>query len=106
MLRARAVGFTVPLVGAPAQAAPVRPAIFPAEWCGNQAPPCVLSASRDGVPITESDPAYTVSASGSPQSDGEFLTQWGIADALIPGSYATLAPGTTSTASTSGRMSS
>ena len=85
-------GVTVPL-GASAQAAPERPAIFPSEWCGNQAPPCVMSASRNGVPITESDPTYAVSASGSLLSDGEFLTQWGISDALIGGSYATLAPG-------------
>jgi hypothetical protein len=86
-------GLTVPLAGAPAQAMPVRPRIYPSEWCGNQAPPCVVSASRNGVAITESDPTYAVSASGSLQSDGEFLTQWGIADALIHGTYATLAPG-------------
>jgi hypothetical protein len=86
-------GFAVPLAGPSAQATPVRPDIFPSEWCGNQAPPCVVSASRDGVAITESDPTYAVSASGSLQSDGEFLTQWGIADALAPGAYATLAPG-------------
>lgn len=86
-------GFTVPVVGASAQTAPVRPDIFPSEWCGNQAPPCVVLASRDGVAITESDPTYAVSASGSLQSNGEFLTQWSIADALIKGNYATLAPG-------------
>ena len=86
-------GFTVPVVGASAQTAPVRPDIFASEWCGNQAPPCVVSASRDGVAITESDPTYAVSASGSLQSNGEFLTQWSIADALIKGTYATLAPG-------------
>ncbi len=86
-------GLAVPLVGAPAQASPARPAIYPSEWCGNQAPPCVVSASRNGVAITESDPTYAVSASGSLQSDGEFLTQWGIADALIHSPYATLAPG-------------
>jgi hypothetical protein len=33
-----------------------------------------------------------VSASGSTQSDGEFLTQWGIADAQVKGTFATLAP--------------
>jgi hypothetical protein len=87
------VGFTVPLVSASAQASPARPDIFPAEWCGNQAPPCVVSASRNGVAITENDPTYAVSASGSKQSNGEFLTQWGIADALAPGSFETLAPG-------------
>jgi hypothetical protein len=87
------VGLTVPLVGASAQAMPVRPDIDPSEWCGNQAPPCVVSASRNGVAITESDPTYAVSAAGSLQSDGEFLTQWGIADAQAPGPYATLAPG-------------
>ncbi|HEY1618495.1 MAG TPA: hypothetical protein VGG25_12810 [Streptosporangiaceae bacterium] len=53
----------------------------------------MVSASRNGVAITESDPTYAVSASGQLQPDGEFLTQWSIADALIPGSYATLAPG-------------
>ena len=83
---------TVPL-GAAAQAAPGQPRIFPSEWCDNQNPPCVVSATRNGVPITESDPTYAVSASGSKLSDGEFLTQWGIADALIGGNYATLAPG-------------
>jgi hypothetical protein len=87
------VGLTVPLVSASAQATPVRPDIFPSEWCGNQAPPCVVSASRNGGAITENDPTYAVSAAGSLQSDGEFLTQWGIADAQAPGSYATLAPG-------------
>jgi hypothetical protein len=87
------VGLTVPLVGAPAQATPARPNIDPSEWCGNQAPPCVVSASRNGVAITESDPTYAVSAAGSLQPDGEFLTQWGIADALTPGSFETLAPG-------------
>jgi hypothetical protein len=87
------VGLTVPLVGASAQATPARPEIYPSEWCGNQAPPCVVSASRDGVAITESDPTYAVSAAGSKQSNGEFLTQWGIDDALAPGPYATLASG-------------
>ncbi len=82
----------MPLIGASAQAAPARPDIFPAEWCGNQAPPCVVAASRDGVAITQSDPTYAVSAAGSLQSDGEFLSQWSIADAQIPGSFATLAP--------------
>lgn len=83
----------MPLVNAPAHAATVRPDIDPSEWCGNQAPPCVVSASRNGVAITESDPTYAVSAAGSLQSDGEFLTQWGITDAQIHGTYATLAPG-------------
>ncbi len=85
-------GLALP-VGVPAQAAPARPGIDPSEWCGNQAPPCVVAASRNGVAITESDPTYAVSASGSLLSDGEFLTQWGIADAQIIGTYATLAPG-------------
>jgi hypothetical protein len=87
-----AAGLAVPLSSASAQAF-ARPDIFPSEWCSNQAPPCVVSASRNGVAITESDPTYAVSASGQLQSDGEFLTQWSIADALIPGPYATLAPG-------------
>jgi hypothetical protein len=87
-----AAGLAVPLVGAPASAS-ARPEIYPSEWCGNQAPPCVVSASRNGVAITESDPTYAVSAAGSLQSDGEFLTQWGIADAQVPGPYASLAPG-------------
>src|ERR1700722_19655093 len=85
-------GVPVPLVSAPAQATSARPDIFPAEWCGNQAPPCVVSASRNGVAITQSDPTYAVSAAGSLQG-GEFLTQWSIADASIKGTYATLAPG-------------
>ena len=87
------LGLAGPLVASPAQAMPARPNIFPSEWCGNQAPPCVVSASRNGVAITEADPTYAVSASGSLQSDGEFLTQWGIGDALIKGTYETLAPG-------------
>lgn len=87
------VGLTVPLAGASARATPARPDIFPSEWCGNQAPPCVVSASRNGVAITQSDKTYAVSAAGSLQSDGEFLTQWGINDALIKGTFATLAPG-------------
>jgi hypothetical protein len=85
-------GLAVPLVGGPTPAS-ARPDIFSSEWCGKQAPPCVVAASRNGVAITESDPTYAVSASGSLLSDGEFLTQWGIADALIHGTYATLAPG-------------
>jgi hypothetical protein len=85
-------GLIVPLAGAPAQARPTRPAIFPGSWCGNQAPPCVVAASRNGVAITQNDPTYVVSAFGSPQS-GDFLTQWGIGDALIKGTYETLAPG-------------
>src|SRR5580658_11328222 len=87
-----AAGLALPLAGA-ATPAIARPAIFPSEWCGNQAPPCVVSASRNGVAITESDPTYAVSAAGSLQSGGEFLTQWGIADAQIKGTYETLAPG-------------
>jgi hypothetical protein len=87
------VSLAVPLVGTSAQASPARPDIDPSEWCGNQAPPCVVSASRNGVAITESDPTYAVSAAGSLQSDGEFLTQWGIADAQASGPYETLAPG-------------
>jgi hypothetical protein len=86
------VGLAVPLVGASAQATPARPDIDSSEWCGNQAPPCVVSASRNGVAITESDPTYAVSAAGSLQSDGEFLTLWGIGDAQIHGTYETLAP--------------
>ena len=84
-------GLTVPL-STSAQAAPGRPDIFPSEWCNNHAPPCVVSATRAGNPITESDKTYVVSASGSSQS-GEFLTQWAISDGLIKGTYATLAPG-------------
>src|SRR5258708_6818439 len=95
LLAARLVtraSLTVPLAPS-AQAAPARPGIFPAEWCMHHAPPCVVSASRNGVPITESDPTYAVSAAGSLQPDGEFLTQWGIGDALIGGGFETLAPG-------------
>src|SRR3974390_2158797 len=58
------VGLAVPIVGTSAQATPARPDIDPSEWCGNQAPPCVVSASRNGVAITESDPTYAVSAAG------------------------------------------
>ena len=89
---AAAAGLALPLAGT-ATPAIARPAIFPSEWCTHQAPPCVVSASRNGTAITETDPTYAVSASGSLQSDGEFLTQWGIDDALIHGTYATLAPG-------------
>jgi hypothetical protein len=70
-------GLTVPF-GPSAQAAPERPRIFPAEWCGNQAPPCVVAASRNGVAITKTDPTYAVSAAGSLQADGEFLTPFSI----------------------------
>ncbi|HUB42440.1 MAG TPA: fibronectin type III domain-containing protein [Streptosporangiaceae bacterium] len=84
------VGLAVPLVGASAQAAPARPDVDPSEWCGNQAPPCVVSASRDGAAITQSDATYAVSATGS-KSGGEFLTQWSIADVNVPGNYASLA---------------
>jgi hypothetical protein len=85
-------GLAIPLGGAPAQASIVRPSIDDGDWCGiTTTTPCVVSASRNGTAITETDPTYAVSASGSEQS-GQFLTQWGIADALIPGTYATLAP--------------
>src|SRR5215471_13599588 len=86
------VGLVVPLVGAPARATPARPHIFPGAWCGNQAPPCVVSASRNGAAITQNDPTYVVSVAGTVQS-GETLAEWGIADALIKGTFATLAPG-------------
>jgi hypothetical protein len=88
------VGLAMP-IGASAHAMPARPDIDASEWCGTQAPPCVVAASRDGVAITKTDPTYAVSAAGSLQPGGEFLTQWGIADALIAvdGMYATLAPG-------------
>lgn len=81
-----------PLAGASAEAVPTRPDIFPSEWCGNKPPPCVVSASRNGVAITENDPTYAVSAAGSLLADGEFLTQWQIVDAQIPGVYGTLGP--------------
>jgi hypothetical protein len=88
-------GLTVPAATSAqaAQAVPGRPGIDPAEWCGNQAPPCVVAASRNGVAITKNDPTYAVSASGSLLPGGEFLTQWGIGDALIHGTFETLAPG-------------
>jgi hypothetical protein len=53
----------------------------------------VVAASRNGAAITQNDPTYAVSAAGSLQSNGEFLTQWGISDAQIHGTFATLAPG-------------
>jgi hypothetical protein len=85
------VTLTMPLAGASAQATSARPGIDAGEWCTNQAPPCVVGASRDGVAITEADPTYAVSASGS-QQGGEFLTQWGIGDVNVPGIYESLAP--------------
>jgi hypothetical protein len=89
------VGFVVPIAGVSAQAAPARPDVFDSEWCVNHAPPCVVSASRNGVAIAGNDPAYVVSAAGSLQAGGEFLTQWGISDTNTPtaGTYASLAPG-------------
>jgi hypothetical protein len=86
------VGLAVPLVGTSAQATPARPNVFPAEWCGNQAPPCVVAATRNGVAITQSDPVYTVFATGV-QTGGEFQTLWGISDVNVPGAFASLAPG-------------
>jgi hypothetical protein len=83
-------GLAVPLIGASAQAAPAS-GPYPGAWCGNQAPPCVVSASRNGVAITENDPTYVVSVTGYKQS-GEFLATWNIADYQILGTYATLAP--------------
>jgi hypothetical protein len=86
------VALGAPLIGAPAQATPNQPHIFPGAWCGTQAPPCVVGASRNGVAIGPNDPTYVVSVAGSDQN-GEFLSQWSIADALIKGTFATLAPG-------------
>jgi hypothetical protein len=85
-------GLSVPLGATTARATPARPDINAIGWCGTQAAPCVVSASRDGVAITQSDPTYAVNAYGSLQPGGEFLTQWSISDALIPGTYQTLAP--------------
>jgi hypothetical protein len=85
------LGLAVPLVGASAQATPAGSGPYPGAWCDHQAPPCVLSASRNGVAITEDDPTYVVSVTGYKQS-GEFLATWNIADYQILGTYATLAP--------------
>ena len=84
-------GLAVP-VSTSAQAAPDRPTVDPGEWCTHHAAPCVVSATRNGVAITEGDPTYVVSVAGSSQSNGDFLSQWSIADALLKGTYATLAP--------------
>jgi hypothetical protein len=84
-------GFAMPLATTSAQAAPARPNSFPGAWCGNQPPPCVVAASRNGNTITSTDPTYVVSVSGSNQN-GEFLSQWGIGDYQIKGSFETLAP--------------
>jgi len=83
-------GLAVPLVGASAQAAPARSGPYPGAWCDHQAPPCVVSASRNGVAIGEDDGTYVVSVTGYTQS-GEFLATWNIADYQIAGTYATLA---------------
>lgn len=50
----------------------------------------MLSASRNGVVLDKNDPTYVVSVAGSKQSNGEFLSQWSIADSQIKGTYATL----------------
>lgn len=84
-------GLAVPLVGASAQATPAQSGPYPGAWCDHQAPPCVVSATRNAVPISENDPTYVVSVTGYKQS-GEFLATWNIADYQILGTYATLAP--------------
>src|SRR5215475_5132586 len=86
------VSFVLQFAGGSAQAAPARPGSVTSEWCDHHAPPCVVSASRSGTAISESDPtpAYAVSAAGSLQPGGEFLTQWSIAAAQGSGPYATL----------------
>ncbi|HET7016905.1 MAG TPA: fibronectin type III domain-containing protein [Streptosporangiaceae bacterium] len=84
-------GLAVPF-SASAQAATGRPGLAVSEWCGSQAPPCVVAASRNGVAIAQNDATYVVSVAGSNQS-GEFLSQWSIADSQIKGDFATLAPG-------------
>jgi hypothetical protein len=83
-------GLAVPLVGASAQATPAS-GPYPGAWCDHQAPPCVVSATRNGTAISENDPTYVVSVTGYKQS-GEFLATWNIADYQILGTYATLAP--------------
>ena len=84
----------MPIAAAPARATPARPHIDAGEWCSpSVAPPCVVAATRNGVAITQSDKIYAVSAAGSLQSNGEFLTQWAIADATLGGMFASLAPG-------------
>jgi hypothetical protein len=84
-------GLAAPLVSTPARATPAHPAIFPGSWCGNQLPPCVVAASRNGVAITQNDPTYVVSVGGA-KSNGEFSSLWGISDGLIKGTFATLSP--------------
>jgi hypothetical protein len=89
-----AMPMVMPLAGASARVAPERPAYFDSEWCDvSHTTPCVLSASRNGTNIPETDPTYVVSVAGSKGSDGEFLSQWSIGDYTIGGSYVTLAPG-------------
>ena len=84
-------GLAVPLATS-AQAAPSHPRIDDGDWCVvNPAPPCILAASRNSVAITKDDPTYVVSVTGFTQL-GEHLAQWSIADALIKGTFATLAP--------------
>lgn len=54
-----ATGLTVALTGAPATAES-----FKARWCTDTPAPCLVSASRNGIPITAADPGFRVEMIG------------------------------------------
>jgi hypothetical protein len=70
-----AAALGVVAVPAPAQASSLAP------WCGVAAPTvvCILSASRNGVPVLSTDPTYVVSAVEIPE-DTPWSINWGVED--------------------------
>jgi hypothetical protein len=71
---------TTVAVSGPVGAATRPPATsFPQSWCSfPKAPPCVVSVSRDGTPISSDDPDYVVSVSAG-TSAGAHLVLWTVA---------------------------
>jgi hypothetical protein len=90
-----AIGLLVPMVASPANAVPQRPAMDATTWCATAGvhPPCIVSVSRDSVPILSDDTNWDVSVFGSRGADGEYLAQWSIGWTQAPGMYESMKPG-------------
>ena len=56
-------------------------AVSDASWCSAKAPPCIVSAARNGSPVGPSDPTYDIDAFGYTTS-GSHETSWSV---LKPG---------------------
>ena len=86
-----AAGITAPGLGLAAPDAQ-HPRLHGTQWCGTQAPPCVVSATRNGVAITPSDPDWDVSATGYTSPKAEHLVLWSVGSTHTTGSYQSMGP--------------